>query len=448
MYGNSDNIVALATLAGKSALNVVRVSGPLCKKFFQQLTHTAASPKPNHVYPKYIYSGPKKKPFDFASLVYYRAPKSFTGEESLEVSVHGGVLIANKLVETLVSFGARQALPGEFSYRAFHNNKIDLLQAESIAAIAEANNNIDSYYLLNNIKGALSKNLNIIKKDVVDLIALGEHEVDFTEHEMSLEGYNAFNNRLCDAKNKIDNILKGSYVSTQENSGIRVVIVGLPNVGKSSIFNHIVGQSRSIVTNEKGTTRDTVEKEIYIGTTLITLIDTAGIRTTESRAESAGIKKTYQEITSANIIIIADDTNPEKIYNLLTPHIKSQKVLLVLNKTDLIKNLKKTKRVYNLSCKKNLGFNLFLTKLLTLCKQEIDFFNNQYLYLLNKRQKSFLQKIKKSFVLANKEYKKSQDLSVLLSCLYLIRDQFDSLMRPGDKEEILRSIFKGFCVGK
>ena len=341
MYGNSDNIVALATLAGKSALNVVRVSGPLCKKFFQQLTHTAASPKPNHVYPKYIYSGPKKKPFDFASLVYYRAPKSFTGEESLEVSVHGGVLIANKLVETLVSFGARQALPGEFSYRAFHNNKIDLLQAESIAAIAEANNNIDSYYLLNNIKGALSKNLNIIKKDVVDLIALGEHEVDFTEHEMSLEGYNAFNNRLCDAKNKIDNILKGSYVSTQENSGIRVVIVGLPNVGKSSIFNHIVGQSRSIVTNEKGTTRDTVEKEIYIGTTLITLIDTAGIRTTESRAESAGIKKTYQEITSANIIIIADDTNPEKIYNLLTPHIKSQKVLLVLNKTDLIKNLKK-----------------------------------------------------------------------------------------------------------
>ncbi len=448
MYNNSDDIVALATLAGKSALNVVRVSGPLCEKFFKELTQTKTPPKPNHVYPKYIYSSSEAAPFDFASLVYYRGPKSFTGEDSLEVSVHGGLIIANKLIETLTSLGARQALPGEFSYRAFHNNKIDLLQAESIAAIVEANNNIDSYYLLNNIKGGLSKKVNIVKQDIMSLIAFGEQEVDFTEHEMSAAGVNNFNGEILNAKNKIEKILKDSYVSTEEGPGVRVVIVGLPNVGKSSIFNHILGQSRSIVTEEKGTTRDTVEKDIYIGSTLITLIDTAGIRKTANKAELVGIKKTYQEIARANIVIIVDDSSPLKIYNTLKPYIKSQNFLLVLNKTDLIKNFKKEKSVYGLSCKNKTGFGVFLTKLLTLSKKELDFFNNQYLYLLNKRQKKFLEEIKKALMLAGGEYKKTQDLSVLLSYLYIIRDHFNSLIRPGDKEEILHSIFKGFCVGK
>ena len=230
--------------------------------------------------------------------------------------------------------------------------------------------------------------------------------------------------------------------------GFKCGIIGLPNVGKSSLFNHVLGQSRSIVTDEKGTTRDTVEKEIYIGTTLITLIDTAGLRKTSSKAELVGIKKTYKEIANANIIIIVDDLNPLKIHNTLKPYIKSQKVLLVLNKIDLIKNLKKQKSIYNLSCKKSVGFNLFLTKLLTLCEKEFDFFNNQYLYLLNKRQRGFLEEIKTSLIVANTEYKKTKDLSILLSHLYLIQDQFNSLIRPENKEKILHSIFKGFCIGK
>ena len=196
MYNNSDDIVALATVAGKSALNVVRLSGKRCEVFFQQLTQTKKKPVPNHVYPKYLYSGQGEAPFDFASLVYYRGPKSFTGEDSLEVSVHGGMLIANKLIQTLISFGARQALPGEFSYRAFNNNKIDLLQAEAISSIIEANNSIDSYYLLNNIKGDLSRSVGEIKTAITSLIAGGEYEIDFTDEEITEERKNSFSGRL------------------------------------------------------------------------------------------------------------------------------------------------------------------------------------------------------------------------------------------------------------
>ena len=204
MYSNSDDIVALATVVGKSALNVVRVSGPQCRSFFQNLSHTKKKPMPNHVYLKYIYSGKEKNPFDFASLVYYRAPKSFTGEDSLEISVHGGMIIANKLIETLIMLGARQAKPGEFSYRAFANNKIDLLQAEAISSIVEANNSIDSYYLLNNIKGVLSSVLLDSRKKITMLIALGEHEIDFTEEEITTQKRADFNKKLilCQKKNR------------------------------------------------------------------------------------------------------------------------------------------------------------------------------------------------------------------------------------------------------
>jgi tRNA modification GTPase len=358
------------------------------------------------------------------------------------------VIIANKLIETLISLGARQALPGEFSCRAFNNNKIDLLQAEGIASIVEANNSIDSYYLLSNIKGNLSNSLRGVKAEIISLITEGEHEIDFTEQEITEKKKSNFNRGLLSCQKKIENILKTSYTETKNTSGLRVAIIGLPNVGKSSIFNYIVGQSRSIVTDEKGTTRDTVEKELYIGTTLVTLIDTAGLRKTKNKAETLGIQKTYEEIANANILIVVDDQDPIKIYNQLRPDIKAQKVLLTHNKTDLFKKLNKRPFVYDVSCKTRLGFSGFLTELLTLCKKEINLFNAQYLYLLNRRQRGLLEQIERGLTLAIKEHRKMQDLAACLSNLYIIRGYFDSLIQPSEKEEILHSIFKGFCVGK
>ena len=448
MYDRLDNIVALATIPGKSALNVIRLSGEKSKYIFASLTKTQTIPQPNHVYLKYIYALQEKDPFDFASLVYYQAPKSFTGEDSLEISVHGGVIIANKLIETIVDLGARQALPGEFSYRAFCNNKIDLLQAEAISSIVEANNSVDSYYLLNTIKGGLSKKLQESKDSIENILIEGEHEIDFTEEEISTKTAQKFYHSLQKSQQQIIDILLKSYTVEKKASEMRVAIIGLPNVGKSSLFNLLLGKSRSIVTSEQGTTRDTVEADIYIDTAFITLIDTAGLRKTNNKAELLGIEKSYQEIKRAHILIVVDDKNPLKILKQLNKYIKKKAAVLELNKIDLQTTNKKEKNIFYVSCKKNKGINPLLTHLLTCYKKERSEFQSQYFYLVNKRQQTLLKKIEKDLGLAVQKYKNTKDLSACLSDLYLIRDRFNSLIRPSEKEEILHSIFKGFCVGK
>ena len=448
MYDRLDDIVALATIPGKSALNVVRFSGTSSERFFSLLTKSKGKPTPNKVYLKYIYNSKTKDPFDFASLVYYKAPKSFTGEDSLEVSVHGGIIIANKLIETVLALGAREALPGEFSYRAFCNNKIDLLQAEAISSIVEANNSVDSYYLLNTIKGGLSKKIQKNKNSIEDIIIQGEHEIDFTEEEMSPGTKQRFYQNLKMCQQEIKNILEKSYTVEKKVSGLRVAIIGLPNVGKSSLFNLFVGKGRSIVTNEKGTTRDTVEVDVHIDNAFITLIDTAGLRKSSNKAEMLGIKKTHQEIKEANILIIVDDNNPKKILKQLDKETKHKKMLLVLNKTDLKRVQKQEKDIHYISCKKTTGISELLTDLLTLCKKEMNSFSSQYLYLINQRQLDLLKKINTNIELILEQHRGIEDLSACLSDLYIVRDKFDSLIQPSDKESVLHSIFKGFCVGK
>ena len=202
------------------------------------------------------------------------------------------------------------------------------------------------------------------------------------------------------------------------------------------------------MTDEQGTTRDIIEQELYIGTTLVTLIDTAGLRKTENKAEIIGIKKSYNEISDANIIIIVDDQNPQQVYENIKTLVIKKSALLVHNKVDLLANPKKNKLVYNLSCKKESGFDVFFTELLTLCNKEIATFNTQHLYLLNQRQRHLLEKINLSLIQLIKDQQQAEDLSVCLSGLYIIRDYFNALMEPPEKEGVLHSIFKGFCVGK
>ena len=448
MYALHDDIAALATLAGRSALNVVRVSGGRATFFFKRLTRTSKAPRPNYVYPKYIYTQKESEPFDYATLVYYKAPKSFTGEDSLEITVHGGVVIANRLIEALLSLGARLSEPGEFSYRAFINNKIDLLQAEAIASVVEASNVVDSYYLLGTIKGRLSEALALAKKTLEEIIVLGEYEIDFTEEEMTPGRKKNIKNKLVVCQQTIEAVIKSSYTERKRKAGARVVLIGLPNAGKSSMFNLLVGESRSIITKESGTTRDTVETEIYFGDILATLVDTAGIRKSKSRAEALGIQKTYEEIAGANIVVIIDEHDPRAIKKKLRARLKTQKVVLVHNKTDLKGVLKGDLDIFYTSCKTKTGIKKLITELFTLSKKEAFDFRAKYSYLINSRQKTLLKKIEAKLRLATLEYSNNLDLCVCLSNLYIIRQNFDFLIRPSEKDKVLNSIFKGFCIGK
>ncbi len=448
MYDTSDNIVALATMAGKSALNIVRVSGKLSESFYQQLTQTNHKPKPNYCLPKNIYCNVSNSAIDHAMVIYYRAPKSFTGEDGLEIIVHGGSVIANQVIDVIVNLGARLASPGEFSYRAYLNNKIDLIQAEAIASIVSAENNIDSYYHLNTIKGVLSKKILSCNTQLNNIITVGEHELNFSDEEITKTQANQYIEKIQKLSLTIKKILKQSYTTEKAYSSIRVCIVGKPNAGKSSLFNLLIGKSRSIVTNEQGTTRDTIESTVYIKNILVTLVDTAGIRTTKNKVELLGIKRSYREIKEAQILIIIDDNNPKKVKRDLHHIKKNIPCVLIKNKTDLQKTQSKEAGVFYLSCKKKTGINKILTQLYTLCKEQEGRFMESYLYLINTRQQKILKVVNDDLNLSVSAYKQTKDITILISCLYKAQKNFDTLLRPNEKNEILNNIFKGFCVGK
>jgi len=447
MYRLNDDIVALATIAGKSALNVVRVSGPSSLDFYKKLTKLRALPRPNYVKLLSLYHPIKKQNIDQATVIYYKGPKSFTGEDCIEITTHGGVIIVNQLLDALLILGAREALPGEFSYRAFINNKIDLLQAEAIPSIVNATNDLDSYYALNSIKGTLSSFIQKSHNTIKRIVTIGEHELDFNEDEINFTKHATYIRELKKATKIIKNIINQSYTMEDDKSGFKIVITGLPNVGKSSLFNLLVGRSRAIVTSQKGTTRDILEQSVYIKDNLVTLIDTAGIRKTKDKIEKIGIKKSLQEITKADILLVVDDIDPFGVFEKIKGNLNTKSVILIQNKTDInAKN--KNKKIINLSCKNKTGTKKLITLLSTTIQSRADVFSQQHSCLINKRQKKLLNNIYNGLLQSSEEYKTNKDLSLCLSLLYGVLNDFNTLVRPTDKNQILNDIFGGFCVGK
>ena len=447
MYNLDDDIVALATLAGKSALNVVRVSGHSSLKIYKKLTKKNRPPKPNYISLHSIYNPLSNQLLDQSMVVYYAAPKSFTGEDCLEFMTHGGVVIVNQIIEACMDIGAREAMPGEFSYRAFINNKIDLLQAESIAAIAGSTNDIDTYYAVNNIKGGLSKKINKSHEIIKNIITIGEHELDFDEAEITHTKSSTYLTQLKKAFHFIDNTLQQSYVLEDNKACHNVVIVGLPNVGKSSLFNVLIGKSKAIVTNKRGTTRDVLEQSVYINQHIINLIDTAGLRKTRDEIEKIGIQKSLEEIKKGDIILIVDDKDPRLIFQKIKERLQNKSILLIHNKSDISK-VEKDEDIISISCKEKVGIDKLTTKLSTAVEKNFNIFIDKNSTLVNKRQKKIITAIRDGLNGVIVDYETNKDLTLCLSLLYVVYNNFNSLVRPTNKEEILNDIFGGFCVGK
>ena len=443
MYNTDDNIVALATLPGKSALNVIRLSGERSLECYYALTKNTKQPKPRFANLSSLYSASNNQQIDQAITIYFKGPNSFTGEDMLEISVHGGLIIAKKIISELMSLNIRQALPGEFSYRAYINNKIDLIQAESITATINSISSIDSYYNLNNVVGSLSKEIIAIKNMVLDLIKKIEFLIDFDEEDIDAQkAINNTNIQLKKILNRIKRVIKKSY-SMQDNRGVtKISIIGRPNVGKSSLFNKIIKQDHSIISEIEGTTRDVIEKNMFLGTTEISLLDTAGIRKTNNKIEKIGIDKTLEHIDKSEIVVIVDDKNPKKIYKKL----KNKACVLVQNKIDKFPKIKK-EDVFHISCKKNIGIKKLITHLSTLIDVQIDDIYKTYSFTINERQKNLLIKIEARINILFKNSNTS-DLTIYASDLYSLIILFNDIYMPDNKNKIINEIFSGFCVGK
>ena len=352
MY-NDDTIVALATPPGIGALAIVRVSG----KKLLELAHLLTNKK--YIEARFanftgVYHPVNGNKLDSGVLIYYESPKSFTGDDLIEINCHGGEYIANSIINALLEYGLRMALPGEFSYRAFMNGKVDLIQAESIAQLINSKSSAAVQSNLNNINGFVSNYVDKLKDDVKNILSIVEHEMDFNEDEIEFSSKKALRESVCSIKNQISSMLETAYYGKIINSGIRIVLFGPPNAGKSSLFNSILGYERAIVSNVSGTTRDVVEAWVEIGGVSVCLIDTAGYWESDDPVESMGINKTREQLNVANFVLFVDSKNPKEIFKNLKINIDDSKMIFIKSKSDLQKDFLED-HVLNVSSKLSLG---------------------------------------------------------------------------------------------
>ena len=383
-------------------------------------------------------------------FVFFKGPQSFNGEDIIEITCHGSDYIVDQIIKQFVSLGVRIAYPGEFSYRAFSNNKIDLLQAESINAKIQTNSELYGVALQNIEDGALSNSIKKLRDSAIKIMTIIEHELDFNEEEITHLSKEKIKNSFEKINNDLSKFLYSSRKLKKINDGYKVVIVGYPNVGKSSLFNRLIGANKAIVTSIEGTTRDLIEANVRVEGVPFTFVDTAGYRSTKDKIEILGIEKSVQIIADADVILVLDDISPDKTLKALNKKIESlssKEIILVQTKSDLVR-----KQVYeNLVCvssKSGDGVNSLLTNLLTAVSNN-GFKKTFENHALCSERQIFL--VEKAVSYTNEILESlGSDITmdiVSMSTRELV-EVLDEMIGKVYTDDILNTIFKGFCVGK
>ena len=347
----NDTICAVATASGTGAIAVIRISG--AGSFITALKIFRKNGKLldiNDIVPYKAYYGevfdpvPDDKPMvDDVLVTFFKAPHSYTGEDSVEISCHGSFFVQQKVLELLCTRGCRLAQPGEFSKRAFINGKMDLAQAEAVADLIASQNEAEHRIAVNQLKGGFSNELRDLRAQLVDLTSLLELELDFSEEDVEFADRTKLYDILNEALKHIGKLTDSFRMGNAIKNGIPVAIVGETNTGKSTLLNAILGEERAIVSDIAGTTRDTIEETFTIDGLMYRFIDTAGIRETSETIEKIGIERTFKKISEADIVIgMIDGTKTaneiEMAAKTITEHVNplTQKLLLVINKRDLM----------------------------------------------------------------------------------------------------------------
>ena len=387
---------------------------------------------------------------DEAIVIYFKNPHSFTGEDIIEFQCHGGFIVADMVLNAVLSLGARVANPGEFSKRAFLNGKIDLTKAEAIAKLIETKSEDGAKILARQLKGELQEFVDKIRDDLVEILAFVEVNIDYAEEDLPQDLLEQIENRL----DNMYDLLKNTYESSQRREGLiegfRVAIIGKPNVGKSSLLNSFLNYDRAIISEIAGTTRDTIEEEVRIGTHLIKIVDTAGIRDSNDEIEKIGIQRSKDAIDLSDIVIaifdnsrVCDDEDME-ILDILKEYQENKSVIKVLNKIDLDKRFDSSvlNDVLKISCKEDI--RVLILKL----KEILDVTNmDDSLLLTSKRQMSAIES---SFleIRASKEVLNEGELEIFAFHINEALRYISSISKNFDRDEILDKMFGSFCLGK
>ncbi len=342
-----DTICAISTPAGIGAIAMLRISGeqafPIAAKLFS-LKDFQKIPPQNARFAQIIDDG---QVIDQVVVTKFASPRSYTGEDMVEISCHGSIYIQRKIMEMLVERGCRMAQPGEFTQRAFLNGKLDLPQAEAVADLIDSQSESTHKLAISQLKGTFSKKLHVLREQLVQLSSLLELELDFSEEEVEFANREELTNLLTELRGEVEQLIRSFKIGNVLKTGIPVAIVGQPNVGKSTLLNALLQQDRAIVSPIPGTTRDTVEDTFNIDGTLFRFIDTAGIRQSDDTLESIGIERTYQAINQAAIILYMVDvtmTKPEDIraeIQDLSEHLDlaDKQLVVIANKIDELETM-------------------------------------------------------------------------------------------------------------
>ena len=435
-----ETIVALATPPLKSALAIIRLSGADCfeivsKVFTKDLTKVAKK----EIHFGYIVDGSKQ--IDQVILLAYVNPHSFTGENSVEIICHGSPLIANQIIAVLLKNGARMATNGEFSSRAYLNGKIDLVQAEAINDIINATTAEAKDLSMVSLKGETSKMFRPIKEQIAEILSLIEVNIDYPEYEdIEVVTKDKIITVCGDIVKNIDKLIADGERSRLYRDGLKIAIVGKPNVGKSSLLNSLIKDDKAIVTDIAGTTRDIVEGDFNLCGVPVHLFDTAGLRESEDVIEKIGINKSVDAIKNADLVIfVIDETGLD---NELFELVKDKKHILVTNKSDLVSS--RDKNTLYISAKNN-DIEPLLNKIkevMNIGEVEVKpSFNNT-------RQLGLLKNISTSLNNAIKDAKEDQPVDLISVSIMSAYNSALDLIGENNKNDLTDEIFSRFCVGK
>ncbi len=462
-----DTILAQSTPIGNSGVGIIRISGNKSYKIAKIILNIKKIKIRYAHFCKFI--NKNKKIMDYGIAIYYKSPNSFTGENILELQCHGGQKNIEKIIKQILNLNiknVRISKPGEFIKRSFLNNKIDLIQAESINNIIKSNsdNQINSSIISieGNFSKIIKKNIKIINNINIKIIKI----INFSEKPLLYK-----NIKLIYKKIKYINInIKNLYKKIKKNKfikeGIKLTIIGKPNTGKSSLMNLLTNKKNSIITNIPGTTRDIIKDYINIENINIEITDTTGIRKTSNIIEKIGIKKTFNEIKKSKIIIFLfnakkiSENNIFKYYKKIIKKNKKNKIfILIRNKIDLTnEKTKKWKKnnlnIINISIKKKIGINLLYKIIIKNIKKinntENKFYTNErHILLIKKVKKNINKAINKLKIINNKNIKKT-NLDIISKILYSIQKYLNQIIgtKKFTSKKIINNIFKNFCIGK
>lgn len=456
----ADTIAAVATAMTASGIGIIRISGPDSREIAGKIYRSKGGKKrienvPSHTI-QYGFICDEDEIIDEVLVMVMDAPRSYTGENTVEIDCHGGVLAMKRVLETVVKYGARPAEPGEFTKRAFLNGRIDLSQAEAVIDVINAKNEYALKSSISQLRGNIQRVIKEIRQGIIYQIAYIESALDDPEH-ISIDGYgDTLKGEISLLKEKLNGLLDTVREGKLMKEGIKTVIVGKPNAGKSSLLNLLVGEERAIVTDIAGTTRDILEETIVLHGISLRMIDTAGIRDTDDVVEKIGVKKAVENAKDADLILYVVDSsvpldeNDKEIIELL----KDKKAIVILNKMDLQQQVteedlkeKTNHPVVAVSAKEEEGIEFLEAKIKEMFFEGNLSFNDE-IYITNMRHKAAIEDAKRSLEMVENSIEMQMPEDFFFIDLMNAYEALGSIIGESVGEDLVNEIFSKFCTGK